>query len=57
MNPMMTKSERMAEYLGIDMNVPFRVKTAKGYIYGCPYIITDGGIYDRNGVSAKSPGV
>lgn len=53
MNPMMTKSERMAEYLGIDMNVPFRVKTAKGYIYGCPYIITDGGIYDRNGNAAQ----
>lgn len=49
----MTKYERMAEYIGVDMNVPFRVHTAMGYIYGCPYVITDRGIYDRNGNVAQ----
>ena len=49
----MTKYERMAEYLGVDMNVPFRVHTAMGCIYGCPYVVTDHGIYDRSGNIAQ----
>lgn len=45
----MTKYERMAGFLGVEMDVPFNVKTPNGYIYGCPYRITNSGIYNRSG--------
>lgn len=45
----MNKYEKMAEFLGVEMNVPFNVKAPNGYIYGCPYRITENGIYDRSG--------
>lgn len=53
MNPTMTTPEKMAEYLGVNMNVPFRVHTPTGYIYGCPYVITETGIYDEGGKAAR----
>lgn len=48
----MNKYEKMAEYLGVEMNVPFNVKGATGNIYGCPYIVTEKGIYNRSGIIA-----
>lgn len=53
MDPTMTKYEKMAWYLGVEINVPFRIKNAMGYIYGCPYIITDHGVFDRSGNAAQ----
>lgn len=50
---MMNKYEKMAEYLGVEMNAPFNVKTPNGYIYGCPYRVTEHGIYSRNGNVAQ----
>lgn len=49
----MSKYEKMAKYLGVKMNTPFNVKTPTGYIYGCPYHITENGIYDRSGNRAQ----
>ena len=50
---MMNKYEKMAKYLGVEMNAPFNVKAATGYIFGCPYRVTENGIYDRSGNRAQ----
>lgn len=47
------KYRKMAKFLGVEMNQPFYVRAATGYIYGCPYRITDRGIYDRGGNVAQ----
>lgn len=47
------KYRKMAKFLGVEMNVPFNVKAPNGYIYGCPYRITENGIYDRSGNVAQ----
>lgn len=49
----MNKYEKMAKYLGVEMNSPFNVKAATGYIFGCPYRVTENGIYDRSGNRAQ----
>lgn len=49
----MSKYEKMAEFLGVEMNAPFNVKAATGYIFGCPYRVTENGVYDRSGNRAQ----
>ena len=31
------KYKKMARFLGVEMDTPFYVRAATGYIYGCPY--------------------
>lgn len=43
------KYEKMAQYLGVKMYMPFHVRVLGSGIYGSPYILKNNGLYDKNG--------
>lgn len=48
----MNQYEKMATYLGVEMNRPFHVRVLGRDIYGSPYTIKENGIFNRGGNTA-----